>query len=264
MDLELKYVDFEVKNGIAFITMNNPEKMNAFTIDSSASLTNCLEYCSDSDEVKAVVIRGANGNFCGGGDIKGMKYKVDNNCCETRPGLRANNAVIKAALNCEKPIVAWIEGACAGGGVSLSLACDITIAQEDSKFVFAFVNIGFVPDMGSNLLLARAVGKVKATELVMLGNRFTGKEAAEYGIITKAVPAEELEAQVMKIANKLAKGPTLAYAKMKKLINRVQYENLENVMANEAEYQQQLCKSEDHAEAIRAFFEKRRPDFQGK
>ncbi len=260
----LKYVDFEEKEGIGFITMNNPEKMNAFTMEGANSLTRCLNYCSDSETVKAVVIRGANKNFCGGGDIKGMKYKVENNCCETRPGLRANNEVIKAALNCTKPIVAWIEGACAGGGVSLSLACDITIAQEDSKFVFAFVNIGFVPDMGSNLLLARAVGKVKATELVMLGNRFTGKEAAEWGIITKAVPAEQLEAEVMKVAKKLANGPTMAYARMKKLINRVQYENLENVMANEAEYQQQLCLSEDHAEAIHAFFEKRRPNFQGR
>ena len=208
--MELKFVDFEVRDGIGFITMNNPEKMNAFTMEGAQSLVRCLEHCSDSDEVRAVVIRGANGNFCGGGDIKGMKYKVDNDCCETRPGLRANNAVIKAALNCEKPIVAWIEGACAGGGVSLALACDITVAQEDSKFVFAFVNIGFVPDMGSNLLLARAVGKVKAAELVMLGNRFTGREAAEWGLITRAVPAEALEAEVMKLAGKLAAGPTMA------------------------------------------------------
>lgn len=262
--MELKYVDFEVRDGIGFITMNNPEKMNAFTLEGAQSLVRCLEHCSDSGEIRAVVIRGANGNFCGGGDIKGMKYKVDNDCCETRPGLRANNAVIKAALNCEKPIVAWIEGACAGGGVSLALACDITVAQEDSKFVFAFVNIGFVPDMGSNLLLARAVGKVKAAELVMLGNRFTGREAAEWGLITRAVPAEALEAEVMKLAGKLAAGPTMAYARMKKLMNRVQYENLENIMANEGEYQQQLCKSADHAEAIHAFFEKRRPAFQGK
>ena len=262
--MDLKYVDFEIQSDIGFITMNNPEKMNAFTLESARSLTECLNYCSDSDGVRAVVIRGANGNFCGGGDIKGMKYKVDHDCCETRPGLRANNAVVRAALNCEKPVVAWIEGACAGGGVSLALACDIAIAQEDSKFVFAFVNIGFVPDMGSNLLLARAVGKGKATELVMLGNRFTGRDAADWGIIARAVPNEDLEAEVMNTAKKLAAGPTMAYARMKKLINRVQYESLEAVMANEGEYQQQLCKSADHAEAVRAFFEKRRPVFQGK
>ena len=230
--MDLKHVDFEVKDGIGFITMNHPEKMNAFTLESACSLTECLDYCSDSDAVRAVVIRGANGNFCGGGDIKGMKYKVDHDCCETRPGLRANNAVVRAALNCEKPIVAWIEGACAGGGVSLALSCDIAIAQEDSKFVFAFVNIGFVPDMGSNLLLARAIGKVKATELVMLGNRFTGRDAADWGIITKAVPTEALEAEVMNTARKLAAGPTLAYARIKKLINRVQYDHLDTIMAN--------------------------------
>ena len=262
--MDLKYVDFDIKDGIGFITLNNPEKMNAFTPESSAALVKCLEHCSDNDGVRAVVVRGAGGNFCGGGDIKGMKEKIDNNRTETRPGLRANNAVIRAALNCEKPIVAWLEGAVAGGGISLALACDFSIAQEDATFVFAFVNIGFVPDMGSSLLLARAVGKVKATELTMLGNRFKGKEAAEWGLVTKAVPAAELEAEVMKIAAKLAAGPTMAYARMKKIANRIQYENLENVMANEAEYQQQLCKSADHAEAVTAFFAKRRPAFLGR
>lgn len=262
--MELKFVDFEIKEGIGYITMNNPEKMNAFTPEGAQSLTECINFCSDSNEVKAVVIRGAGGNFCGGGDIKGMKYKVDNNCTETRPGLRVNNAVVKAALNCEKPIIAWLEGAVAGGGVSLALACDFAVADENSKFVFAFANIGFVPDMGSNLLLARAVGKVKATELMMLANSFTGKEAAQWGIITKAVPSEILENEVMKIAAKLAKGPTMAYSRMKKITNRVQYENIEMIMASEAEYQQQLCKTEDHAEAIHAFFEKRRPQFKGK
>ena len=206
--MELRFVDFQVRDGIGFITMNNPEKMNAFTLEGAQSLTRCLEHCSDSGEVRAVVIRGAGGSVCGGGDIN--------------------------------------------------------IAQEDAKFVFAFVNIGFVPDMGSNLLLARAVGKVKAAELVMLGSRFSGREAADWGLITRAVPAQDLEGEVRRTAERLAAGPTLAYARMKKLINRVQYENLENIMANEGEYQQQLCKSADHAEAIHAFFEKRRPSFQGR
>lgn len=262
--MELKFVDFNISDNIGYITMNNAEKMNAFTPDSARSLAECLEYCSDNDEVRAVVIRGAGGNFCGGGDIKGMKYKVDNNCTETRPGLRVNNSVVKAALNCEKPIIAWLEGAVAGGGVSLALACDFAIADENSKFVFAFVNIGFVPDMGSNLLLSRAVGKVKATELMMLGNAFSGKDAEQWGIITKAVPSDMLEHEVIKIANKLAKGPTMAYARIKKLTNRIQYENIEMVMVNEAEYQQQLCKSNDHAEAVNAFFEKRKSQFVGR
>lgn len=143
---ELKYVDFELKDGIGVITMNNPEKLNALTMDSAQSLTRILNACSDSPEVRVIVIRGVQGNFCGGGDVKGMKYKVDNHCCETRPGLRYNNEVILSIVNNAKPVVAWMEGAVAGGGLSIALACDFSYAQLASKFVFAFVNIGFIPD----------------------------------------------------------------------------------------------------------------------
>lgn len=262
--LELKYTEFEIKENIAFITMNNPEKMNAFTPEAVESLTKCFYYCSDNNDVKVVVVRGAGGNFCGGGDIKNMKYKIDNNATDVRKGLRENCGLIKAVLSCEKPVVAWLEGAVAGGGVSICLACDFAIAQEDATFVFAFVNIGFVPDMGLNLLLAEAVGKVKANELVMLGERFKGREAAKWGIINKAVPKEELEGEVMTLARRLAAGPTLAYGSMKKITNRIRYDRIQSVMLDEAEYQQQLCKTLDHAEAVYAFFEKRKPKFQGR
>ena len=256
---ELKYVDFELKDGIGMITMNNPEKLNALTMEGAQSLTKILNACSDSPEVRVIVIRGAQGNFCGGGDVKGMKYKVDNNCCETRPGLRCNNDVILSIVNNAKPVIAWLEGAVAGGGLSIALACDFSYAQLASKFVFAFVNIGFIPDMGSSLMLTKNLGAAKAKELLMLGHRFTGEQAADWGIIT-----EDLEEMVMKTAKKLAKGPALAYERMKRLVNRQLYQGLEDAMENEGEYQYQLCKSEDHAEAIHAFFEKRKPDFKGR
>ena len=243
---ELKYVDFELKDGIGMITMNNPEKLNALTMEGAQSLTKILNACSDSPEVRVIVIRGAQGNFCGGGDVKGMKYKVDNNCCETRPGLRCNNDVILSI------------------GLSIALACDFSYAQLASKFVFAFVNIGFIPDIGSSLMLTKNLGAAKAKELLMLGHRFTGEQAADWGIITAAAAPEDLEEMVMKTAKKLAKGPALAYERMKRLVNRQLYQGLEDAMENEGEYQYQLCKSEDHAEAIHAFFEKRKPDFKGR
>ena len=261
---ELKYVDFELKDGIGMITMNNPEKLNALTMEGAQSLTKILNACSDSPGVRVIVICGAQGNFCGGGDVKGMKYKVDNNCCETRPGLRCNNDVILSIVNNAKPVIAWLEGAVAGGGLSIALACDFSYAQLASKFVFAFVNIGFIPDMGSSLMLTKNLGAAKAKELLMLGHRFTGEQAADWGIITAAAAPEDLEEMVMKTAKKLAKGPALAYERMKRLVNRQLYQGLEDAMENEGEYQYQLCKSEDHAEAIHAFFEKRKPDFKGR
>ena len=235
---ELKYVDFELKDGIGMITMNNPEKLNALTMEGAQSLTKILNACSDSPEVRVIVIRGAQGTF--------------------------NNDVILSIVNNAKPVIAWLEGAVAGGGLSIALACDFSYAQLASKFVFAFVNIGFIPDMGSSLMLTKNLGAAKAKELLMLGHRFTGEQAADWGIITAAAAPEDLEEMVMKTAKKLAKGPALAYERMKRLVNRQLYQGLEDAMENEGEYQYQLCKSEDHAEAIHAFFEKRKPDFKGR
>lgn len=260
---ELKYVDFECRDQIGWITMNHPEKMNALTFEMAESLTKILNLCSDSEEVRVIILRGANGNFCGGGNIKGMKAKVEHGCTETRPGLRKNNEVILSIINNAKPVVAWLEGAVAGGGLSIALACDFSYAELGAKFVFAFVNIGFIPDMGSSLMLQRNVGAAKAKELMLLGNRFTGEEAARWGIITGAVEAADLEETVKKTAVKLAAGPSLAYERCKRLLNRGLYQGLEDAMENEGEYQYQLCKTADHAEAVRAFFEKRRPEFKG-
>lgn len=151
----------------------------------------------------------------------------------------------------------------AGGGLGLALACDFTVAQETAKFVFAFVNIGYVPDMGCSLLLARAVGRPRAIELAMLENRFSGAQAAQWGLITEALPAEEVASRVLTLATKLANGPTLAYGKMKKVFNRILFAESDDIFSAEFEYQYQLCKSADHAEAVGAFFDKRKPNFQG-
>jgi len=262
--MEWKNVIFKKQENVAYITINDVEKRNALTLETADSLINCLNACSDDEEVRVIVLRGAQGNFCGGGDIKGMKHKVDTNTTETRPALRKNNALIKAILYNKKPVVAWLEGAVAGGGVSLALACDFTYAQEESLFTFAFVNIGFVPDMGSSFMLTKNLGAAKAKELMMLGSRFSGKEAQQWGIITQAVPKEKLEETIQKVIHKLAGGPTLAYERIKKLLNRNLYSGLECAMENEGEYQYELCKTNDHAEAIHSFFEKRKPTFIGK
>lgn len=164
----------------------------------------------------------------------------------------------------EKPVVAWIEGACAGGGMSLAMACDFAIAEENTKMSFAFSSIGLAPDMGSSVLLTRRVGPARAADLFMTGRRFTGKEAADMGIITRAVPAEELEENVKKQITALANGPTLSYAEIKGGINRIMYPDLHQCMNLEADYVDRLTHSADHAEAVNAFLEKRKPVFTGK
>ena len=163
-----------------------------------------------------------------------------------------------------KPTIAWIEGAAAGVGCSMAMACDFSIACEDSKFIIAFVNIGYVPDGGITYMLTKAAGPVKAMELMMSGKKFSGKEAAEWGIITEAVPAEEQEAVVQKYIKKYSAGPSVAYAQIKKLMLDSCYHDLNACMQNEVTAQYICSRSSDHYEAVSAFCEKRKPNFSGK
>jgi len=256
--------------GIGTITLNDPTKMNAFSQPLASALAEALEDMWYDRMVKVIIIRGAGGNFSAGGDVKGMKERVD--CCQqgvepvsdTRKNLRNLNRITTLVRKIDKPVIAWMEGAVAGGGLSLAMACDFSFAQEACKLVFAFVNIGLAPDMGSSLLLTRRVGMPRATELFMTGSRFNGRQAADWGIITDAVPAEELEARVMKLSRKLAAGPARSYAAVKAALNRTMYQGLDDAMTAEVECQSTLVGSHDHMEAVTAFVEKRLPVFLGK
>ena len=148
--------------------------------------------------------------------------------------------------------------------MSIALACDFSIAAEDTKMVFAFVNIGFVPDGGITYMLSRAVGTVRATELLMSGRKFTAAEAKSWGMITEAVPKEELEATVQRYIRKYSTGPSVAYANIKALINRTCYSELNFCMQNEVPAQYACSTSDDHREAVTAFVEKRKPAFTGR
>ena len=144
------------------------------------------------------------------------------------------------------------------------MACDFSIAEETAKMVFAFVNIGFVPDGGAAYMLSKAVGPNQATELLMSGKRFSGAQAKEWGIITEAVPREQLEETVQKYISKYSKGPGVAYAQIKKLLMSVNYQELNACMQNEVDAQYVCSLTADHKEAVTAFVEKRKPVFQGR
>jgi len=265
-----QYVLAEKKEGVGTLVLNDPAKMNALSQPLAAALAEGLEDLWYDPAVRAVVIRGAGGNFSAGGDLKGMKQRAD--CyrrgeepgSDARRNLRNLNKLTALVRKMEKPVIAWMEGAVAGGGLSLAMACDFSIAEEGCKLVFAFANIGLAPDMGSSLLLTRRVGASRATELMMLGSRFSGRQAADWGIITEAVPADELQGRVTALARKLAGGPTCSYAAVKAAINRAMYRGLDDVLTAETEAQGALVRTEDHMEAVTAFMEKRKPVFQGK
>ena len=263
-------IQTSVNGRIGMILLRDPAKRNALSQPMAAQLKEALERFRFDDAIGAVVIRGAGGYFCAGGDITSMKKRVDAYArgekgeTETRTNMRNLNQIVICIREMEKPVIAWIEGACAGGGMSLALACDFSYAEENTKMNFAFAGIGLAPDMGSTLMLTKRVGPTRATDLFMTGRLFSALDAESWGIITKAVPADELEELVMKQAQKLANGPTCSYKAIKEAVNRISYPDLQLCMSIETDVQDRLTYTADHYEAVTAFLEKRKPVFTGK
>lgn len=254
---------FDLRGNVAYITINKPELFNPVTVEVMQDLTQCLNYCEYDQDIRVIVLRGAGGNFTAGGNIKGMKERLDKGINTIKVGIRSGGEFIMRLKTISKPTIAWIEGAVAGVGMSIAMACDFSIAEENAKMVFAFVNIGFVPDGGAAYLLSKAVGPTLATELLMSGRRFSGMQAKAWGIITEAVPKEKLEETVNGYIEKYANGPGVAYAQIKRLLQNVNYAELNACMQNEVEAQYICSLTEDHKEAVNAFIEKRKPVFKG-
>ncbi len=262
--MTFEFVLFEEKDHVGYITLNNPAQMNPVTVEVAEDLIKCLNYCEEHDSVRVIVLRGAGGNFSAGGNVKAMKERLDKGINTTKKGIRAGGEFIMRLKTISKPTIAWIEGAAAGVGCSMAMACDFSIAAEDAKMVFAFINIGFIPDGGIVCMLHKAVGAARTTELLMSGRKFSGAEAAGWGVVTKAVPADQLEETVRNYIAKYVSGPTVAYGQLKNLINQNCYPELNACMQNEVGAQYICSTSEDYREAVNAFVEKRKPNFKGK
>lgn len=262
--MEFQNILFEKKDNVACITLNRPEKRNPINIDTHLELRECFDLCDYDDDIRAVLIRGAGGNFSAGGDIGAMKARIDQGIRGTRKVCRVGAETNLRLLNVKKPVIAWIEGAITGAGISLALSCDFQIISEKSKCAFSFVNIGFVPDSGAALLATRALGTGRAKELFMSGRFFTGREAADWGLFTEAVAPELLEDRVYEYVRKYSSGPSVAYAGIKGLINRAQFSVWAELMQAEVEAQGTCELTDDYKEAVNAFLEKRKPEFKGK
>jgi 2-(1,2-epoxy-1,2-dihydrophenyl)acetyl-CoA isomerase len=257
---------FEKKDRAAYIIFNDPKKKNPLSEEMSENIGNFVAHAEADDDVRVIVLRGAEGNFCSGADVGIIKERVEKfgTSYDVRPTIELMTGIAKTIRECRKPVISWVEGVCAGGGLSFALASDFIFCEETSKFVFAFVNMAIIPDTLSAHMLLRSVGRMRATDLLMSGRLFSGKEAESIGMVTKALPADELEAYVLKQIKHYANGPSLAYAQMKELINRSIHSRLEEDRGNEAELQYPCCQSYDHGEAANAFLNKRPPKFEGR
>lgn len=257
-----------VEDGVAVLTMNRPERRNAFSGEMMRALSEVLAACETDPDVGAVVLTGAAGAFCAGGDVKGMAARNDG---EARPdldsrihGQRLSQRATAGKLHTiPKPTLASLPGAAAGAGFALALACDLRIASESAVMTTAFGRVGFSGDYGGTYFLTQLVGTAKARELYFLSERIDMKEAQRLGLVNWVVPAAELDSKTMEIARRLASGPRVAYRYMKENLNRAAAGGMEECLDLEATHHIHTGLTEDHREAARAFVEKREPKFKG-
>lgn len=266
---ETETVLLTVDGAIATVTLNRPTALNTLDQAMVDALHGALIRVEQDPAVRCVVLRGAGDNFMAGGDIRMFAKALE----ELPPADRQANfegligqvhASVTALRRMGKPVVAAVHGAAAGFGVSLALACDLAIAADNTVFTLAYCHIGTSPDGGSTFHLPRAVGMKRAMEIALLGNRFGAAEAAAIGLVNRVVPAAELEAEVGKLAGRLAQGPTAAYGRTKQLLNASLDNSLAAQLAAESELFTASTMTEDFREGVTAFLEKRPAGFQGR
>ena len=258
-------LDYEVDGGIAVITLNRPDVLNAFNDELGHAAVQAVSKASDDDSVRCIVITGAGRAFSSGEDLGALAegYKSGEVPDLGRTLVHRYNPLIRAIRSARKPVVAAVNGVAAGAGASLALACDYRIASEHAKLVLAFIKVGLVPDSGAVWFLANMVGTARAWELASTGDPIGGDEAVRLGLFTKLVPADEFETTWRSFAAELAAGPTRAYAITKRLVENAAGRSLDEQLEAEVEAQTEAGRTDDHLEGTQAFLSKRRPDFKG-
>lgn len=254
---------YGLENGVATITLNRPKSFNSFNREMALALQHHLDVCHQSEEVRAVVIKGEGRAFCAGQDLVEVTDQAQN------PGFRKildehYGPIIKKIRGTAKPIIAAVNGVAAGAGANIALACDIVIAVDSAKFIQAFSAIGLIPDSGGTFFLPRLIGFQKASALAMLGDRVSAQEAEQMGMIYKAIADQDFEAEVSKLALKLAQMPTKGLALTKQAFNSALSNDLNQQLDVESKLQIEASETSDYHEGVAAFLDKRKPNFKGK
>jgi 2-(1,2-epoxy-1,2-dihydrophenyl)acetyl-CoA isomerase len=256
------HVLVDVADGIGTVTLNRPDKLNAFFGTMRDEIAEALEGLGGRPDVRVVVVTGKGRAFCAGADVGYMAGLLERGAFdEANLLVTAGRRVIRSILDMSKPVIAALNGPAAGGGANLALACDLRIASERAAIGQTFNRIGLAPDWGGSWLVPRLVGRAKAAELFMLGEMVDAREAERIGLVNRVVPSEELESAVHEIADRLARKPALALALAKEALRRSVSSSLEDMLDLEVVAQDRAFRSPDALEGMRAFVEKREPRF---
>jgi 2-(1,2-epoxy-1,2-dihydrophenyl)acetyl-CoA isomerase len=249
----------ETADGVATITLNRPNSLNALDATMRRELSAALKAATRDDATRAVILTGEGRGFCSGADLRGGAGERD----FRRVLTNEYNPLITAIRELPKPVIAAVNGVAAGAGASLAFAADLIVAAEEARFLMAFVKIGLVPDSAATRTLVRALGRHAATEMIFTGEPLTARGAADAGLVAGVVPASELMTAAGELAHRLANGPTKALGYAKRLINAAEDATLAAALHEEADLQELAGRTGDHAEGIAAFTEKREPRFSG-
>ncbi len=253
------------EGGVATVTLNRPDRLNAFTPVMNKEIEDAFKMAEKDAEVRSVILTGAGKAFCAGEDLTNLKpiYESEQSPSLGKELQARHNPMILRVYSLEKPVIAAVNGAAAGAGMSLALACDLRIASEKASFHEAFVRVGLAPDSGFSYFTPRLIGIAKAKEFAYFGEGIDAKEAERIGIVNRVVPPEELMKAAREWGSKLAQGPTRAIALTKRAFNRSFVTELPEALEYEAYLQEMASRSHDHREGVRAFYEKRQPVFKG-
>ena len=257
---------WEVADGVGRITLNRPERLNAWNEAFGHELKQVITEEAAAPSVRAVLITGAGRAFSSGADLKEMG--AGDVAEDGRPDVKARlhglyHPIILGVRRMEKPVVAAVNGPAVGIGASLALACDLILASESAYFGLAFVNIGLMPDGGSTAFVPATAGKARAFELALLGERVDAERALSWGLVNRVFPDEQLMDEASALVARLAAGPTRSYAGSKRALNRMIYGDIDAQLDLEADIQHQLARTDDFIEGVTAFVEKREASFKG-
>jgi 2-(1,2-epoxy-1,2-dihydrophenyl)acetyl-CoA isomerase len=258
-------VIWEQSEGVGTVTLNRPESLNAWTDQFGRELGQVLGGEAADDAVRAVLITGAGRGFSSGADLKAGFEPAADGMPDIRRELEdVYHPIMTGIRSLPKPVVAAVNGPAVGIGCSLALACDLVLAAESAFLSLGFVNIGLMPDGGSTAFVPPAVGKARAFQLALLGERIPAAQALEWGLVNWVHPDERLMDEARGLVQRLASGPTRSYAASKQALNRTLYRDLDSQLALEAELQHALGRTQDFLEGAAAFVQKRPPSFTGR
>ncbi len=264
--MEYEGLKLEKSEGIAVLTLNRPEKLNAITVEMGAvGLPKLLREIQDDDDIRVLIITGAGRGFCAGADVNTLASLTQlASKLKRQERLQAVGAFALLLYHLEKPVISAINGVAAGAGVSIALLSDIRIASENARFGMVFVDRGLIPDCGATFLMPRILGTGKSFELMYTGDIIDAREAERIGLVDKVVSHETLMTETMALAKRLAKAPPLTLAQIRRAVHSGLLNNLEQQLFFETYAQNFLFGTEDFLEGVNSFLEKREPQFKGR